>query len=128
MAQDKKAVAYLCGHLHQLGGAVPHMYTRQQNGILELELADWKHSRMYLNSFFFFFLHLLNYYYNQLEPSIFLSFEGSKKPTNFELVAQAKKSILAVELFCLRCDWRPMLSFEIYFPLINFQKYKIMKC
>lgn len=47
MAQDKKAVAYLCGHLHQLGGAVPHMYTRQQNGILELELADWKHSRIF---------------------------------------------------------------------------------
>ncbi|XP_026682870.1 transmembrane protein 62-like [Diaphorina citri] len=45
MRKDKSAVAYLCGHLHQLGGAVPHMYTRQQNGILELELADWKNSR-----------------------------------------------------------------------------------
>ncbi|KAI5751349.1 hypothetical protein M8J77_006623 [Diaphorina citri] len=47
MSKDKTAVAYLCGHLHQLGGAVPHMYTRQQNGILELELADWKNSRTF---------------------------------------------------------------------------------
>uniref|UniRef100_A0A8D8S6Y5 Transmembrane protein 62 n=1 Tax=Cacopsylla melanoneura TaxID=428564 RepID=A0A8D8S6Y5_9HEMI len=47
IGQDKKAMVYLCGHLHQLGGAITRMYTRQQNGLLELELADWKLSRMF---------------------------------------------------------------------------------
>lgn len=40
------AVTYLCGHYHNLYGAVPHMYTRHHTGLLELELADWKLSRM----------------------------------------------------------------------------------
>jgi hypothetical protein len=39
-------VAYLCGHLHQLGGIVPNMYTLQQSGNLELELGDWKDNRL----------------------------------------------------------------------------------
>jgi hypothetical protein len=39
--------AYLCGHLHTLGGLVPSMYTRHSNGLLELELADWKVGRMF---------------------------------------------------------------------------------
>lgn len=38
---------YLCGHLHTLGGLVPHMYGLQKEGFLELELADWKKNRMY---------------------------------------------------------------------------------
>lgn len=37
---------YLCGHFHMLGGLVPNMYTLQQTGLLELELADWKDNRM----------------------------------------------------------------------------------
>ncbi|XP_059485481.1 transmembrane protein 62-like [Neocloeon triangulifer] len=40
-------VAYLCGHLHQLGGIVPNMYTLQKSGNLELELGDWKDNRMF---------------------------------------------------------------------------------
>lgn len=40
-------MVYLCGHYHTLGGAVPNMYTLQQAGFLELELADWKDNRMY---------------------------------------------------------------------------------
>ena len=39
------SLAYLCGHLHTLGGLVPHMYTRQRPGPLELELADWRQAR-----------------------------------------------------------------------------------
>jgi len=39
-------VAYLCGHLHTLGGSVPNMYTLQQTGFLELELGDWKENRL----------------------------------------------------------------------------------
>lgn len=39
-------LAYLCGHLHTLGGLAPNMYTRQQTGSLELELGDWKDGRM----------------------------------------------------------------------------------
>ncbi|KAA0194483.1 hypothetical protein HAZT_HAZT001520 [Hyalella azteca] len=40
-------VAYLCGHLHSLGGLVPAMHARQLNGLLELELEDWKDGRMF---------------------------------------------------------------------------------
>lgn len=39
--------AYLCGHLHAMGGLVPKMYTKQKRGFLELELEDWKDNRMY---------------------------------------------------------------------------------
>ncbi|XP_037092202.1 transmembrane protein 62-like [Pollicipes pollicipes] len=41
------ALAYLCGHLHTMAGLVPHMYTRQRVGTLELELGDWKDNRRY---------------------------------------------------------------------------------
>ncbi|XP_043665127.1 transmembrane protein 62-like isoform X1 [Vespula pensylvanica] len=43
----KESMVYLCGHYHTLGGSVPNMYTTQQAGFLELELADWKDNRMY---------------------------------------------------------------------------------
>ncbi|KAF2362484.1 Calcineurin-like phosphoesterase domain ApaH type [Trinorchestia longiramus] len=39
--------AYLCGHLHSLGGLVPAMHARHHNGLLELELEDWKDGRMF---------------------------------------------------------------------------------
>lgn len=39
--------AYLCGHLHSMGGLVPNMYTKHKKGYLELELGDWKDNRMY---------------------------------------------------------------------------------
>lgn len=41
-----KGIAYLCGHFHTFGGIVPHMYSYHHSGMLELELADWKHNRM----------------------------------------------------------------------------------
>lgn len=41
----EEGIAYLCGHLHKLGGMVPRMYTLQQDGFLELELGDWKANR-----------------------------------------------------------------------------------
>jgi hypothetical protein len=40
-------IAYLCGHLHTLGGLMPNLYTRHTNGLLELELADWKVNRIF---------------------------------------------------------------------------------
>lgn len=45
--EHPESYAYLCGHLHQLGGLVPNMYTLQQSGYLELELGDWKENRMF---------------------------------------------------------------------------------
>jgi hypothetical protein len=42
----RSGVAYMCGHLHTLGGTVPNMYTLQQSGFLELELGDWKENRL----------------------------------------------------------------------------------
>lgn len=42
-----ESVAYVCGHLHRMGGLVPTMYTIQKLGFLELELGDWKDNRMY---------------------------------------------------------------------------------
>lgn len=47
IGSHKEGLAYLCGHLHTLGGVVPNMYTLQQSGFLELEVADWKSCRMY---------------------------------------------------------------------------------
>ncbi|KAF4518801.1 hypothetical protein B566_EDAN005424 [Ephemera danica] len=43
----RSGLAYLCGHLHKVGGLVPNMYVMQKAGHLELELADWKDNRMY---------------------------------------------------------------------------------
>lgn len=59
-------MVYLCGHYHTLGGAVPNMYTLQQAGFLELELADWKDNRMWvqhlkLELWKFHRWHLLNF-------------------------------------------------------------------
>ncbi|XP_027725974.1 transmembrane protein 62 isoform X3 [Vombatus ursinus] len=41
------AVAYLCGHLHLLGGLMPVLHTRHPKGTMELELGDWKKNRRY---------------------------------------------------------------------------------
>lgn len=46
LGRYREGMVYLCGHYHMLGGAVPNMYTLQQAGFLELELADWKDNRM----------------------------------------------------------------------------------
>lgn len=43
----RNGIAYLCGHFHTIGGWVPHMYALQKSGVLELELGDWKDSRLY---------------------------------------------------------------------------------
>lgn len=40
-----KAVAYLCGHLHTLGGLMPVLHSRHSTGTLELELGDWMDNR-----------------------------------------------------------------------------------
>ncbi|XP_025424702.1 transmembrane protein 62-like isoform X2 [Sipha flava] len=47
IGENHMSVAYLCGHLHTLGGLVPQMYTIQNEGFVELELADWKDERMF---------------------------------------------------------------------------------
>ncbi|GAB1286775.1 Transmembrane protein 62 [Apodemus speciosus] len=41
------ATAYLCGHLHTLGGLMPVLHTRHFTGTLELEVGDWKDNRRY---------------------------------------------------------------------------------
>lgn len=46
IGNHRPGMAYMCGHLHKLGGIVPRMYTLQQNGFLELELGDWKDNRV----------------------------------------------------------------------------------
>ncbi|XP_036121200.1 transmembrane protein 62 isoform X2 [Molossus molossus] len=42
------ATAYLCGHLHTLGGLMPVLHTRHFQGTLELEVGDWKNDRRVL--------------------------------------------------------------------------------
>ena len=42
------SVAHVCGHLHDLLGLVPTMYTRHPSGHLELELVDFKDKRGYV--------------------------------------------------------------------------------
>ncbi|NXF98011.1 TMM62 protein, partial [Eubucco bourcierii] len=39
--------AYLCGHLHTMGGLMPVLHTQHHGGTLELELGDWKDNRKY---------------------------------------------------------------------------------
>uniref|UniRef100_A0A2K6GUN4 Transmembrane protein 62 n=1 Tax=Propithecus coquereli TaxID=379532 RepID=A0A2K6GUN4_PROCO len=41
------ATAYMCGHLHTLGGLMPVLHTRHFQGTLELEVGDWKDNRRY---------------------------------------------------------------------------------
>ncbi|XP_076013792.1 transmembrane protein 62 [Genypterus blacodes] len=43
----KSAVAYLCGHLHTLGGLMPVLHSRHPQGTLELELGDWMDNRRF---------------------------------------------------------------------------------
>ncbi|XP_014673085.1 PREDICTED: transmembrane protein 62-like isoform X2 [Priapulus caudatus] len=43
----RSGLAYMCGHLHTLGGIIDRMYAFQKTGNLELELADWKDNRRY---------------------------------------------------------------------------------
>lgn len=42
-----KGIAYICGHLHSLGGSLPNLKALQRSGSLELEVEDWKENRMY---------------------------------------------------------------------------------
>uniref|UniRef100_A0A8C5QY16 Transmembrane protein 62 n=1 Tax=Leptobrachium leishanense TaxID=445787 RepID=A0A8C5QY16_9ANUR len=41
------AVAYLCGHLHTLGGLAPALHSQHEHGTLELELGDWMSNRRF---------------------------------------------------------------------------------
>ncbi|XP_064921974.1 transmembrane protein 62 isoform X1 [Columba livia] len=41
------ATAYLCGHLHTLGGLMPVLHSQHRGGTLELELGDWMDNRRY---------------------------------------------------------------------------------
>ncbi|KAL8169490.1 UNVERIFIED_CONTAM: Transmembrane protein 62 [Gekko kuhli] len=43
----RSATAYLCGHLHTLGGLMPVLHTQHHHGTLELELGDWKNNRKF---------------------------------------------------------------------------------
>ena len=50
------SLAYICGHLHTLGGLVPRMYGRPVEGHLELEVGDWKENRVLVSLSFLLFL------------------------------------------------------------------------
>jgi len=41
------SLAYLCGHLHNGAGLVPHMQHMHSTGVAELELSDWKKNRAF---------------------------------------------------------------------------------
>uniref|UniRef100_A0A8C3NDW3 Transmembrane protein 62 n=1 Tax=Geospiza parvula TaxID=87175 RepID=A0A8C3NDW3_GEOPR len=41
------ATAYLCGHLHTMGGLMPVLHSQHRGGTLELELGDWMDNRKY---------------------------------------------------------------------------------
>ncbi|XP_054828429.1 transmembrane protein 62 [Eublepharis macularius] len=43
----RSATAYLCGHLHTLGGLMPVLHAQHHHGTLELELGDWKDNRKF---------------------------------------------------------------------------------
>lgn len=41
------SIVHVCGHLHTLGGLMPHMYGKHPGGHLELELGDFTHSKRF---------------------------------------------------------------------------------
>ncbi|XP_061853511.1 transmembrane protein 62 isoform X1 [Colius striatus] len=41
------ATAYLCGHLHTMGGLMPVLHSQHRGGTLELEVGDWMDNRRY---------------------------------------------------------------------------------
>jgi hypothetical protein len=43
----RHGIVYLNGHLH---ASIEHLYARHSNGLLELELGDWKNNRRYRRS------------------------------------------------------------------------------
>lgn len=47
IGDNDNSLAYMCGHLHTLGGMIPNMYTLHDNKFLELEVADWKKDRTF---------------------------------------------------------------------------------
>jgi hypothetical protein len=47
----KNGIVYLNGHLHS---GIKHLYARHSDGLLELELGDWKDNRRYKSLSFFF--------------------------------------------------------------------------
>ncbi|KAL0125186.1 hypothetical protein PUN28_004372 [Cardiocondyla obscurior] len=47
LGNHRESMAYLCGHYHTFANMIPNMYTLQKAGFLELELADWKETRMF---------------------------------------------------------------------------------
>ena len=50
----RHGLVYLNGHLH---ASIKRLYTRHSNGLLELELSDWKNNRQYKrHSFEMFYL------------------------------------------------------------------------
>ena len=53
----KNGLVYLNGHLHLAFGK---LYFRHSDGLLELELADWKDNRRLVFFFFSFFFCLFN--------------------------------------------------------------------
>lgn len=62
----REAYAYLSGHFHTLGGAVPRMYTLQDEGFLELELGDWMRNRRYrLGAFDHGYFSFVDVHHNQ---------------------------------------------------------------
>ncbi len=87
----RSAVAYLCGHLHTLGGLMPVLHSRHPQGTLELELGDWMDNRRYGKQQNFCFFHFSCYYlafieiYTAVQPSHRVSAglkkvsEGSKR-------------------------------------------------
>lgn len=81
----RSAVAYLCGHLHTLGGLMPVLHSRHPQGTLELELGDWMDNRRYggagngpqNNSFTFLLLLLLLVFYAGTLSHVCLQVQGS---------------------------------------------------
>ena len=44
MSVNSSKLVYICGHLHRI---IPRMYSKQNEGFIELELGDWKNNKMF---------------------------------------------------------------------------------
>ncbi|KAF5274250.1 hypothetical protein FQR65_LT04368 [Abscondita terminalis] len=141
IGRHKQGLAYLCGHLHTLGGLVPNMYTLQQDGFLELELGDWKNNRLYrLMAIDHGLLSFVDVKHGQWpvvlitnpKDALFLlpykeNLDTIKKSTHIRILAFSLARIKSVQVRINNEDWMTckLVSGPLYVAPWNPQKYVI---
>ncbi|XP_063803721.1 transmembrane protein 62-like isoform X2 [Pseudophryne corroboree] len=107
------AVAYMCGHLHTLGGLAPILHSQHQQGTLELELGDWMQNRRY--RIFAFDHDLFSFLDLQYEewPAILITNPKSALYTN-PAVEPLKRILYSTHIRILAFSPDPIISVKVF--------------